>query len=780
MLIGSQNLDDYLKIDTRIAGIEMEWPSALINIIDSKNAAISGDGVINGRGKVFWDKFREMNKEYNTKALRWAVDYDCQCPRGILIANCSDVTVKDIILYQPGFWSVHILYSHHVTVDNVIISNNIEGRGPSTDGIDIDSSEKVLVQNSNINCNDDNFCLKAGRDADGLRVNRPCQYVVIRDCIAGHGDGLFTCGSETSGGIKHIVAYNLKGLGTHFGLRFKSTSLRGGIMEDIHFYNIEMTDVKNPLILDLNWFPSYSFPVLPEGYHPDSIPAHWKILLLPVDPEKGLPKFRNIYFENVSATNAEKCVAVYGLANSLIEQFHFKNVRLQGEKAGNINYAENWHFDGFVIDAKNSELEMKNNKNVNPREAEQQQENAKKDALKREQQAAEDISNYLSALYPAQVSEVTPGQNKITVYGIYSGKGSYSLCEITPWQDVTRTTVFAYKTPLTSSPFNLDFDRFVVREGVTYDRTLSKWMIVKNGKSKDEIVSHARYADHIYSVQTLKQGTLASKKGLGGSNAQKQQDFDDLQIKSTTVNIWIGRLIYSSAGANRIAHQYGGRTWYFDRTQTETLDKNMQFCAQRNIVVAAIVLVDKASNCPDTGKLLQHPDLTKGNYSMPNMTTPEATLIYAAALDFLAARYCRSDNQYGRIHHWIMHNEVDDSGWTNMGDNRAMMVYMDTYVKSMRLCYNIARQYDSHAEVFGSFTHSWAAAKGTNYAARDMLDALNLYSKVEGDFMWGLGYHPYPESIREPKTWLDVNAIYSTDTKMITFKNLEALDKWVK
>ena len=53
-LIGSQDIGDYKKIDTRVAGIEMEWPSALINIIGKKNAAISGDGVINGRGKVFW------------------------------------------------------------------------------------------------------------------------------------------------------------------------------------------------------------------------------------------------------------------------------------------------------------------------------------------------------------------------------------------------------------------------------------------------------------------------------------------------------------------------------------------------------------------------------------------------------------------------------------------------------------------------------------------------------------------------------------------------------
>lgn len=242
-LIGSQDIGDYKKIDTRVAGIEMEWPSALINIIGKKNAAISGDGVINGRGKVFWDKYWNMREDYEAKGLRWIVDYDCERPRGILIAECENVTVRDIVLYQPGFWSLHVLYSKHITIDGIIISNNIEGHGPSTDGIDIDSSEYILVQNANINCNDDNFCLKAGRDSDGLRVNRPCQYVVIRDCVAGSGGGMFTCGSETSGGIRNIVAYRMKGVGTKCGLRFKSTCQRGGVVEDIYLYDIEMIGV---------------------------------------------------------------------------------------------------------------------------------------------------------------------------------------------------------------------------------------------------------------------------------------------------------------------------------------------------------------------------------------------------------------------------------------------------------------------------------------------------------------------------------------------------------
>lgn len=365
MLIGSQSLDDYPRIDTRVAGIEMQWPAALINVVGQKNAAISGDGVIHGRGKVFWDKYWSMRNEYEPKGLRWIVDYDCERPRGILISDCSDVTIKGIVLYQPGFWSLHILYSDHVTVDGIVISNNIEGRGPSTDGVDIDSSSKILVQNSHINCNDDNFCLKAGRDADGLRVNRPCEYVVIRNCVAGHGDGLFTCGSETSGGIRNIVAYNMKGVGTKYGLRFKSTLQRGGTIENIYLYNIEMIGVSEPFVVDLNWNPSYSNSLLPEGYDSDTIPYHWKKMLEIVDPKLGVPSFKNIFIENVTATKASSAIKAEGMKDCTMDGFQFKNVCFEASSAGFISFARNWKFQNFSIKA-SDELKLTNNKNTNP------------------------------------------------------------------------------------------------------------------------------------------------------------------------------------------------------------------------------------------------------------------------------------------------------------------------------------------------------------------------------------------------------------------------------
>lgn len=165
-LIACSDIHCYPEFRSRIAGIEMVWPAAVINIIGEEKASVSGEGTLDCRGKIYWDKYWAMRKEYEAKGLRWIVDYDCKRVRGILVENSSDVTLSNFTLMRTGFWGCQILYSDHCTVDGLIINNNIGGRGPSTDGIDIDSSTNILIENCEIDCNDDNICLKAGRDAD--------------------------------------------------------------------------------------------------------------------------------------------------------------------------------------------------------------------------------------------------------------------------------------------------------------------------------------------------------------------------------------------------------------------------------------------------------------------------------------------------------------------------------------------------------------------------------------------------------------------------------------
>lgn len=353
LILGSQNFSDYPEIDTRIAGIEMKWPAALINLINVKNAAVTGHGIINARGKFCWDKYWSTRKEYDAKGLRWIVDYDVKRVRTILVQNASDVTVKEITCKNAGFWTVQLLYSHHVTVDAVVIKNNEDGSGPSTDGVDVDSSSWVLIENCDIDCNDDNFCLKAGRDWDGLRVNRPTEYVVIRKCIARRGAGLVTLGSETSGGIRHIFATDLSAKNTDNGLRIKSALTRGGIIEDIYFQNSTLDSVKNVFQFNLNWYPAYSYSELPKGYTYDSIPPHWKAMLQKVEPaEKGIPTARNFFINNINATNSKNAIVAAGLNTSLLKNFNFSKCFIEADVLGLMEWTSDWNFNGMKITVK--------------------------------------------------------------------------------------------------------------------------------------------------------------------------------------------------------------------------------------------------------------------------------------------------------------------------------------------------------------------------------------------------------------------------------------------
>lgn len=366
LLRGSTNFSDYPEIDTRIAGIEMTWPAALINVINQKNVEISGGGKIDAQGKFCWDKYWAMRKDYEAKGLRWIVDYDAKRVRTFLVQSSEDVTLKGLTFMNAGFWTVQLLYSKYLTVDGITIRNNEDGHGPSTDGVDIDSSSWVLVENSDIDCNDDDFCLKAGRDWDGLRVNRPTEYVVIRKCIARKGGGLLTLGSETSGGIRHVLATDVTALGTGNGFQIKSATTRGGMVEDIQFENVTMDSVGNAFLYTMNWNPSYSYSTLPKGYNYDSIPPHWKIMLKKVEPaEKGIPHFKDVFVSNVKVKYAKKAFNASGYEKSILQNFTFNNVNISASEAGEINYAENWKLNNVVVNAKDkSPIIIKNSSSI--------------------------------------------------------------------------------------------------------------------------------------------------------------------------------------------------------------------------------------------------------------------------------------------------------------------------------------------------------------------------------------------------------------------------------
>ena len=347
---GVQDTAAYPVMQTRVAGIEMKWPAALINVYQQDGVEISGKGSIDGDGKLWWDQYRALRVAYEPKGLRWAADYDCQRPRLIQIYKSANVNLTGLTLKRSGFWTVHICYSSKVNVDGITIRNNIGGMGPSTDGIDIDSSADVLVAHCDIECNDDAICLKAGRDSDGLRVNRPTERIVIRDNTVRGGAAGVTVGSETSGGIRDVEASGLHVLGrVSNGILFKSASTRGGTVENINIHDVDILGTNAAIGITLNWNPAYSYATLPPGM--TDIPDYWRVLLTPVSAEKGLPHIRHVRIGNVKSSGSARAFAVSSYANSPLQDFAFQDLDMEAKAAGSIQNAENWKFTNTSVRA---------------------------------------------------------------------------------------------------------------------------------------------------------------------------------------------------------------------------------------------------------------------------------------------------------------------------------------------------------------------------------------------------------------------------------------------
>jgi hypothetical protein len=304
--------------------------------------------------------------DYQARGLRWAVDYDCKRVRAVLAHESEDIVIRDFTVLRSGFWTVTNTYCKRVHIDGVIVRNNTDGFGPSSDGINTDSSSDVLVENCDIDCNDDNLCIKAGKDADGLRVNRPAENIVYRNSITRSGHGLFTLGSETSGGMRNIEVYGLKAVGTTMGIRFKSAKVRGGLMENIHFHTIEMDQVTFPFHFEMNWYPAYSYPTIPENIPKDSIPDRWIALTNPVvPPERGIPEFRDLDFSDITVTNARQGFYANAYPEKPMRDIRWKNISIQAEVAGVLNHVADWTMNNVTLQVpKSEEIELSNAVNI--------------------------------------------------------------------------------------------------------------------------------------------------------------------------------------------------------------------------------------------------------------------------------------------------------------------------------------------------------------------------------------------------------------------------------
>lgn len=333
VLKGSQDTNDYPWIDTRIAGLEMKWPAALVNASNVTHLEISGAGLIDGSGERWWREYWDARAREKD-----GIDPHFKVPRPRLIHlyDSRKVVVRDLHLKDSAFWNLQLTYCDGVIVRNLNIrAPHAPVKAASSDGIDVDSTRNVLIERCDIECDDDAICLKSGRDADGLRVNRPTENVVIRYCRVGHAAGLVVFGSETAGGIRNVRISNCRAEnGCGEVVRFKTRVGRGGVVEDIVYENIVADGVARVFSFNMD---AFSTTWLPEEFR------------TPVPPEKGMPVFRNITVRNLKASNCGSAGRLIGLAESPLCDVRLENVDIQAQTAFVIRHARGLRFEKVKI-----------------------------------------------------------------------------------------------------------------------------------------------------------------------------------------------------------------------------------------------------------------------------------------------------------------------------------------------------------------------------------------------------------------------------------------------
>jgi hypothetical protein len=333
VLKGSQDTNDYPWIDTRIAGLEMKWPAALINADGITNLQLTGEGMLDGSGERWWREYWDARKREKDDL---DPHFKVPRPRLVHIIRCQKVTVRDLFLKDSAFWNLQLTYCDGVEVHNLKIRAPHEPiKAASSDGIDIDSTRNVVITGCDIECDDDAICLKAGRDADGLRVNRPTENVVIRDCHVGHAAGLVCFGSETAGGIRHVRISDCRaGNGCGEVVRLKTRMGRGGVVEDVLYENIQADSVRQVFNFNMD---AFGTTWLPEQFR-EVVP-----------PEKGTPIFRNITVRTLIAKNCVAAGHLVGLAQSPLRDITLENVDIEAKGGFTIRNAFGLQFKNVKL-----------------------------------------------------------------------------------------------------------------------------------------------------------------------------------------------------------------------------------------------------------------------------------------------------------------------------------------------------------------------------------------------------------------------------------------------
>ena len=196
--------------------------------------------------------------------------------------------IEDVTLSNSPMFHISIIgNAANTTVQGVTerAPDSLTGSPPShnTDACDVNGTS-ILVQNCNVSVGDDDFTCGGGTSG-----------VLITNNTYGNGHGVSIGSYTDDGGVSDITVINCTFNGTQNGIRIKSDNDRGGLVQNISYLNLGMTNVNIPIQI----YSYYEEVGTPAGITPQTAASE------PVAAVTGLtPIYRDITFSNITATSA--------------------------------------------------------------------------------------------------------------------------------------------------------------------------------------------------------------------------------------------------------------------------------------------------------------------------------------------------------------------------------------------------------------------------------------------------------------------------------------------
>lgn len=350
-IVFSRDSSDYPIVFTRWEGMECMNYASFIYAYGEENIAVTGNGILDGNAnndywwwwcgakKYGWreelgkqtparNALHEMMHEEVDPKKRIFGDGHYLRPNFIQPYQCKNVWIADVKLINSPMWNLNPVLCENVLIEKVKVISH----GPNNDGCDPEACKNVWIRDCYFDTGDDCIAIKSGRDEDGRNIGRPAENHIIENCVMKDGHGGVVIGSEIAGGAKNIYAINCEMDSPNLDrvLRIKTSSSRGGIIENVFMKNVQVGTFKEAAV---------------------------KCNMFYEKPGNHIPTIRNIWVENLNVEKGgQYALMVAAYQQSPVTNLRMINCNLKGIKEPfKVDHVKNLVFEDVKINGRGME-----------------------------------------------------------------------------------------------------------------------------------------------------------------------------------------------------------------------------------------------------------------------------------------------------------------------------------------------------------------------------------------------------------------------------------------